>query len=54
MVITFIKINCIILVYLGMGGLKNMTRGNLVTLTNVSVTQDLLGNNLNLKRNIGL
>ena len=30
-----------------------MTRGNFVTPTNVSVTQDLLGNNLK-KNNIGL
>ena len=29
-----------------MGGLKNMTRGNFVTPTNASVTQDPLGNNL--------
>ena len=31
-----------------------MTRGNFVTPTNVSVTQDLLGNNLKNKKNIGL
>ena len=29
-----------------MGGSKNMTRDNFVTPTNVSVTQDPLGNNL--------
>ena len=32
-----------------MGGSKNMTRGNFVTPTNASVTQDPLGNNLKKK-----
>ena len=36
-----------------MGGSKNMTRGNFATPTNVSVTQDPLGNNLKKTTTLG-